>query len=573
MLQQAFGKTYFWYDVCMDIKTPSLEQRIAFWSSAVGNIGKLDGRKSATSERQSLLDAIDFGMMDRDVVEAAGHELLSMALSMWPTQDNAYEDGGFSDLTTYKPGAQWSTTTPVFTQEVIVASLLAAGADPWAQTMQTNKNGALETPDGKVFPPILLAFLHNDVPRSSVFAFLDHPQCPPPETLDLYRDQEGYSLLQLAADKDVHVLKKMLAKGMNPNAPGKGGLPPIFGARLSSPVRALIEGGADTTLLDKAGNSLSMHWALHASYCAKTLSALLPKRNQEEALSVNSLTKSLLSNNKSTISTILSRVGDVTKKSWKAGDVDLNVMDIASSIAAYHETKAVIPLISEIALKKYPWGRVEKNTLSFVVDYLWRARGISSDVVNARKKLKFDSNELSPEDVCEVIDRMVEVRRCAFSSHTNKDIESNRQSEILFGWLGAFETIHEKGESWEPALISCFRGFKQAMHEARNIAPLFSDQAFTIMLPYFEKHGANHEDWAFWTGVGILHGSIDANNLGRWRDTRPPEFTEWLSEPVIERALNFRSRIDPQVRADIENAFLQKDTTHVEQVARPTRRI
>lgn len=557
----------------MNKKALSLEQRTAFWSSAIGNIGKLGAHERAQSERQSLLDAIDFGMIDQDVIETAGHELLSMALSMWASQKNIYQDAGTSDLTQYIPGSPWLNPGPIFPQEVIVASLLAAGANPWSQEMQTNSKGEIYTPDGKVFPPILLSFLHEDVPRSSVIAFLDHPNCPPPQTLDLYRSQDGYSLLQLAADKDVHVLKKMLSKGMDPNAPGKGGLPPIFGARMSAPVAALIEGGADTSLLDKAGNSLSMHWALHASYCAKTLSALLPKRNREESLSVNSLTKSLLSNNKSTISTILSRVGDVTQKSWKTGSIDLNVMDIAASVAAYHETKAVLPLISEIALKKYPWGRVEKNTLSFVVDYLWRSGGISGVVIDARKKLKFETSDLGVNDVCEVIDRMVEVRRSAFSSHTNKDIESSKQSEILFGWLGAFEYIEERGESWEPALLSCFRGFKQAMHEARHIAPLFSDQAFTIMLPYFEKHGACHEDWAFWTGIGILHGSIDAHSMERWRETCPADFTNWMADPMIERALHFRSKADPQVRANIENAFLQKDTQHAQQSARIGRRI
>jgi hypothetical protein len=565
----------------MEFSQPSLTlaKRVAFWKAALLKVGKSTGKNE--DDLPALLDAIDAGMLGDDVIKASGAELLTHALAYWPKQADVYDDTlEFANLHVYTPGQSWEGQKPHYRQERLVASLLAAGADPWSIFLTKKDDGTLVVPAGQSFPPAFFALRRDPVPRSSFAAFLSHPSCPSLDELALHRDESGQSWLDMAVDKDASCLQLLLKKGMDPNTPGKASLAPIFHARTSDRVKILIAAGAKTDVMDKAGNSLPMHWAIHAPY-ASHLSSLLPShakgkdKGKSLSVSLNSLTNSLLRSNKSQVATILSHVGDIPSRQWEVNGQSLNLMDLAVSIAAFAPPSAVLPLLSELSLKRHAWPQEDKDSLSFLLDYIWSPDGRPSDEVDKFKKtLRFKPDELDAGRVGEVLDRMLAVRKAVFGTHKHKDIENQVQSYIHYGWLAAMEKIQARGNEWDDALLSSLRCMEKSVQEAGKIAPLFSDKTFSLIAPLVERRDLDEPDWCFWTGCGIVHGSLsDASNWDVWASKMPGHDPAWMDDAFVQRCLAIRSKNDPQLTAKLDQMILDHGTQAADIPYRPSRRI
>ena len=565
----------------MEFSQPSLSlaKRVAFWKAAVLKIGKT--ADAAETELPALLDAIDAGMVGDDVIQACGSELLTHALAYWSKQEDVYEDKQkFADLLVYTPGQSWEDKGPHFHQERLVASLLAAGANPWSQELSRQEDGTLAAQAGTSFPPAFFAFRREPVPRASFAAFLSHPSCPSIEELSLHRNESGQSWLDMAVDKDEVCLKLLLTKGLDPNSPGKGDLPPIFHARTSDKVKILLAAGAKADGLDKAGNSLQMHWAIHASY-ASHLSALLPsqgkgkEKGKDLSVSLNSLTNSLLRSNKSQVASILSQVGDIPSRTWQVNGQELNLMDLAVSVAAFAPPAAVLPLLSELSLKRHAWPQQDRDSLSFLLDYVWSPEGKPSDaVVKFKKSLRFQSEDLDPTRAQRVLDRMLYVRKAVFGSHQHKNIEQSEQSYIHYGWLAVMEKVQGNGRDWDEALLTSFRCMEKSVHEAGRVAPLFSDSAHTLMSKYVADKDLPEDAWRFWTGIGILHGSLsNPTAWDLWASKMPNHDPSWIEDKFVQRCLSIRSKNDPYLTAKLDQMILDHATPSSGLPFRPSRRI
>lgn len=549
------------------------EKRLAFWKTAFVRIARVP--KTLDMEIQTLLDAIDGGMVGSDLIQEHGTDLITHMLANSPQldEDPYLLTTGQADLLTYQPGMDWAGVGPHAPNERVVAALMHAGANPWKFDRTQNEDGTLTIAPGQTYPPFMFCLMCDDLSRASFEALLAHPDCPSVEELMRYRTEKGQTMLALAARGDGFALKRLLALGADPNQVSQG-LPVIFRASTRASVLALVNAGARTDVVDGKGNSLAMHWVLdNPSFASERISALpKPARKSDlHKVSLANLVAFADNQARNKLRSAFSVMRTPAEYHWKVSGEQVDLLEVMTSEAVFGPMDAKALAITELLNKKNEWPERSLWQVAVLGELLAdRAINRSTDVKALAAAIEKKNIQATPEQIEQGLARLLVVRRTLRPTSPLDHLENKVQQDILYPWNSWLDRVCQK-DPQSPMMLSVFQGFSRAMQDVVRPGVYFTENSFRKMLEFAKVHPMPEKDWLFWTAMGISSGAMaKVESWEVWEETAKDHDAQWFVDPLVARAISLRR--DPELSARLDRIVLTHGTPTSSSGTAPSRR-